>query len=135
VSNRGRGGFTIFEALVAMVIVGLVSVAALEAVGSELSLQYRAQRTIEAQALAVVKMQSIQMLTAEELQLLPDSIREGTFDEPMQKYKWTTTSTPIATEDYLNDVTLQIDWESGSYLVRTYLYRPTALANITGGSP
>ena len=126
-ASRARKGFTLFEAIVAVLIIGLTATAALEAVGTELRTQYTAQRMMEAQALAVTKMATIQLLTAEELQLLPDSIREGTFEAPMANYRWTTSSKPIDDEDSVNDITLKIEWKDGAYTLRTYLFRPSAI--------
>ena len=129
VAARGaRRGISLFEAVAAMTIIGLVSVSALGAVGAELRTAERARRAIEAEALAVQRLDAIDLLTDADLRALPDSLAEGSFEEPFEEYGWTTTSAPVEEQAGVYRVVLQIGWPAGSYTVRTYAYRRPPLA-------
>jgi len=84
------------EAVVAIAIVGLTSVGALEAVGSDMRTAERARRALEVEALASSRLEFMDLLTDRELQALPDSVESGKFAAPLDQYSWKTTSTPLA---------------------------------------
>jgi type II secretory pathway pseudopilin PulG len=131
VLSRGRRGFSLFEAVAAITIVGLTAVAALEAVGAEVRTAERSRRAIEAAALATERLDAMTLLTDAALVTLPDTVSRGKFDPPLDNYTWETTSTPVNTEQGLYDVRLTVKWSNGSYLLRTYLYRRPL--QVTGG--
>jgi type II secretory pathway pseudopilin PulG len=120
---RGRRGITLFETVVALAIVGMTAVAALTAVGSELRAAERARHTVEAAALATQRVALLDLLTDQELRALPDSVREGRFDEPLDAYRWETTSAAVASEDGVYDVTVRVTWSDGAFALPTRLYR------------
>ncbi len=128
VGRRRQLGFSLFEAVVAIAIVGLTSVGALEAVGGDMRTAEKARRAEEAEALATSRLDFMDLLSDRELQALPDSVQKGTFDKPLNEYSWTTTSTPLSDQAGVYDVRVDISWPSGSYEVRTYLYRRPPLA-------
>jgi prepilin-type N-terminal cleavage/methylation domain-containing protein len=125
-----RPGFSLLEAVVAMAIVGITAVSALAAVASEMRTAERARTALEADALATFQLTRFNMLTAEELQFLPDSIAQGTFDPPFDSYSWVTTAEAVVDEEYLHRVSLSIVWAGGSRTVRTMLYRIPATGAI-----
>lgn len=127
-SRRARRGITLLEAVVAVAIVGMTSVAALESVGGELRTAERARRAIEVEALATSRLEFMDLLTDRELQSLPDSVEKGTFAAPLGEYSWTTTSAPLSEQPGVYDVRVTIGWPAGSYTVRTYQYRRPPLA-------
>lgn len=118
-----RAGITLFETVVALAIVGMTAVAAMTAVGSELRAAERARRTVEAAALATQRVALLDLLTEQELLTLPDSVRAGRFDEPLDDYRWETTSAPVAASDGVYDVTVRVTWDGGAFALPTRLYR------------
>lgn len=130
IRNRldARPGITLLEAVVAIAIVGMTSVAALEAAGGEMRTAERARRAIEVEALASSRLEFMDLLTDRELQALPDSVEKGKFAAPLDEYSWTTTSVPVSEQAGVYDVRVNVAWPSGSYALRTYLYRTPRLA-------
>jgi len=72
--RRLRAGITLFEAVVAVTIVGMTAVAALEASASEMRTAERARRALEVEALATSRLDFMDLMTDRELQSLPDSV-------------------------------------------------------------
>jgi type II secretory pathway pseudopilin PulG len=122
-TTRARRGISLLEAVVAIAIVGMTSVGALEAVGGDMRTAERARRAIEAEALATSRLQFMDLMTDRELQALPDSVEKGTFAAPLNEYSWKTTSTPVSEQAGVYDVRVTVEWPNGSYMVRSYEYR------------
>ena len=118
-----RKGITLFESVAALTIVGLVAISALEAVGAEMRTAERARRALEVEALATQRLDALELLNDQELQVIPDTVAAGNFDAPMDEYSWTIESKPVADQPGVYDVALNINWESGSYPIRTKMYR------------
>ena len=129
-SMRARTGFSLLEAVVALAIVGVTAVGALASVGAELRAADDARTTLEAEALAVYRMSTLEMLTADQLQRIPDSLARGTFDPPFERYRWTASSEPVMGEEGLNEVQLEIHWKGGTFPLRTLLFRPSPFASM-----
>jgi type II secretory pathway pseudopilin PulG len=122
-----RKGISLLEAVVAIAIVGITSVSALEAVGGDMRTQERARRAIVVEALASSRLEFMDLLTDRELQALPDSIESGKFPAPLDEYSWKTSSAPLADQAGIYDVRVTVEWPTGSYIVRTYQYRQPPL--------
>jgi hypothetical protein len=103
--------------------VGLTSVSALEAVGSQMRTAETARRNTEAAALATSRLDFMELMSDRELQALPDSVSKGEFAAPLDEYSWTTTSDPYSDQAGVYVVRTVITWPTGSYTVRTYMYR------------
>jgi type II secretory pathway pseudopilin PulG len=125
---KSRPGITLLEAVAAIAIVGMTSVAALEAAGGEMRVAERARRAIEVEELATSRLEFMDLLTDTELQSLPDSVAKGKFPAPFDGYTWITTSNPISDPNGLYDIHVTVNWANGSYLVRTYRYITPRLA-------
>ena len=119
-----QGGFTILEAVVALAIVGLAGVSALEAVGGELRAADRAAEAYVASALAQDRLAAVGLLAPRDFSHLPDSLRRGTFAPPFVEYRWTTTAQPVSGERELYEVTVSIAGGRTAYAITTRLYRP-----------
>lgn len=132
-SMRARSGFSLLEAVVALAIVGVTAVAALASVAAELRAAEDARTTLEAEALAGHRMSTLEMLTAEQLQRIPDSLARGEFDPPFDRYRWTASSDPVMGEEGLTAVTVTIEWEAGSLALRTLLFRLSTFATLQAG--
>ena len=122
-----RRGISLLEAVVAIAIVGITSVSALEAVGGDMRTAERARRAIVVEALAGSRLEFMDLLTDRELQALPDSVESGKFPAPLDEYSWKTTSGSVSDQPGVYAVRVTIDWPSGSYVVRTYQYRQPPL--------
>jgi len=57
-----------------------------------------------------------------------DSVAKGKFPVPFDQYTWTTTSSPISDPNGLYDIHINVNWSSGSYLLRTYRFIAPRLA-------
>jgi type II secretory pathway pseudopilin PulG len=128
VRTRARRGISLFEAVVAVTIVGITAVSALSASAAEMRTAAKARRAIELEALATQRLDFMELLTDRELTSLSDSVASGTFAEPFDHYSWKTTSAPLAEQAGIYNVRTTITWEDGSYTVRTYLYRRPPVA-------
>jgi type II secretory pathway pseudopilin PulG len=121
--RRARRGISLFEAVVAIAIVGMTSVAALESVGGGMRTAEKARRMTEAEALATSRMEMLDLLTDRELQALPDSVQEGKFPAPLDEYSWKTTSEPIADKSGVYAIRITVTWPTGTYVIHTNQYR------------
>jgi type II secretory pathway pseudopilin PulG len=123
-----RRGISLLEAVVAIAIVGITSVSALEAVGGDMRTAERARRAIVVEALAGSRLEFMDLLNDRELQALPDSVESGKFPAALDEYSWKTTSAPVSDQAGVYAVRVTIDWPTGSYVVRTYQYRQPPFA-------
>jgi type II secretory pathway pseudopilin PulG len=121
--SRAKRGITLFESVAALTIVGLVAISALEAVGAEMRTAERARRALEVEALATQRLDALELLNDQELQVVPDSVASGKFDAPLDEYSWTIDAQPVAEQPGVYDVALDIIWENGTYPIRTKMYR------------
>jgi len=122
-TGRNRRGITLFEAVAAVAIVGITSVSALSAVGAEMKTAERARRAMEVEALATSRLDFLALMSDQQLQNLPDSVAKGTFDAPLDAYKWIETASPLSTQAGVYDVRIKVEWKEGAYAIQSYVYR------------
>ncbi len=122
-----RRGFTLLEALIAVVIVGLAGVAALETVGAELRTAARARHAHHAAALAEYRLETLRVLSPAELRSIPDSLAGGAFAPPLERYRWTASAREVPGEAGLYDARVVVRWSGGAFPLETRLYRPEPL--------
>jgi type II secretory pathway pseudopilin PulG len=113
----------LLEAVVAIAVVGMTAVSALESVGAGMRSAEKSRRAIEAAALAESRLEFLDLMSDRELQTLPDSVESGTFPRPLDEYSWKTTSAAYSDQAGVYDVGITITWPTGSYTVKTYVYR------------
>ena len=77
--------------------------------------------------LATSRLEAMNLLVDQELQSLPDSIKEGKFAPPLDGYAWKATSTPVSDQAGLYSVHVTVEWTNGSYELKTYMYRSPRL--------
>jgi prepilin-type N-terminal cleavage/methylation domain-containing protein len=123
-STRRRPGFTLVEALIALTIVGLAAVSTVAAFGTELRTAERAQRGLEAAALAEERLTSIELLEPRLLSMLPDSLAGGQVAPPFDGYDVAANVQTARDARDLYDVVVTVAWSSGAHELRTRLYRP-----------
>lgn len=126
-----RGGFTVLEAAVALVIVGMVAVATLSTFAAQARAADQVRRGREIVALAKHRLAYLELLVAEELDVLPDSLARGRFDPPFERYEWTATSRLVRGEQDLVDVEVKVSSPQTSYDLHSRLHRPRRRA-VTG---
>lgn len=125
---RRRRGISLLEAVVAIAVVGMTAVSALESVGAGMRSAEKSRRAIEAEALASSRLDFLSLMTDQELQALPDSVESGKFTAPLDEYSWKTTSTAYADQAGVYDVRITVTWPTGAYTLKTYVYRQPPLA-------
>jgi type II secretory pathway pseudopilin PulG len=123
-----RRGISLLEAVAAVAIIGMTTVGALEAAGSDLRTAERARRALEAEALATARVDFMNLMYDTDLQALPDSVAKGVFPKPLDEYSWTATSKPYTDQAGVYDVRVTVKWPNGEYTERTYMYRRPAVA-------
>ena len=130
-----RGGVTLFEAVAAMAIVGLVSIGALEAAGSQMRAAERARRAVEAASLAQQRLDWLEFLNETQLRALPDTVKEGKFDAPLDEYSWETDSKPYPTQAGVYEIAVRVYWDKrqNHFELRSYAYRRPVITTGTGG--
>jgi prepilin-type N-terminal cleavage/methylation domain-containing protein len=137
--GRGRDGFTLLEAVVALVVLGMAGAAALSALASELRTAARVNEALPAVALARDRVSAIRLLSAEAVAHLPDSLGRGVFEPPFDTYRWEASARVVRDRPDLFDVNVTVEWDTGRYSIWTRLYRPMsllrALASPGGGVP
>ena len=126
--KRARRGISLLEAVVAIAVVGMTAVSALESVGAGLRTAEKSRRAIEAEALASSRLEFLDLLSDRELQTLPDSVESGKFAAPLDEYSWKTSSTPYSDQAGVYDVRITVAWPTGAYTLKTYVYRQPPLA-------
>lgn len=121
--RRRRAGLSLFEAVAGLAIVGMTALAALGAAGAQLRVTERSRRAVEVAALAESRLHQLDLLTANELDALPDSVAAGTFDPPLGAYQWHTSVSHRDVEQGVYDVAVRIDWDGGTYAIHSALHR------------
>lgn len=117
-----RRGFTLLEAVAALVIIGLSGAAALAAFGAELRASARVRHAQESEALATHQLTTLRLLPASLLERLPDSVASGRFAPPFAEYQWRA-STARRSEE-LVELQVEVAWDGGVYALTTLRHAP-----------
>lgn len=104
----------LLEAVVALLVIGLVSAAALDLVSAQLRAAARQPAVLTAAALAQDRMTTLQLLSDEELRRLPDSLARGEFAAPFAGYRWRSAATRSRVESFY-DLRVDVEWSTGRY--------------------
>ncbi|HEX6369727.1 MAG TPA: type II secretion system protein [Longimicrobium sp.] len=122
-----RRGFSLLEAVIAVAVVSLAGVAALTALAGELRSSRRAREALTVSALVEHRMETLRLLPADALRLLPDSLESGHFAPPFDTYEWTAAAKPVPGVDGVFDVSVVVEGPEGELRLDTRLYRPDLL--------
>jgi len=130
VSRRHKRGFMLLEAAVALLVIGVVAGAALELYGAQMRVARRTPALLVAAALAQDRLAAVQLLEAEQLRRLPDSLAGGQFAAPFVAYRWqTSVSRPLEIDLYEARVTVR--WTDGAFELLTRIHAPNAAVGST----
>jgi len=124
--KTAREAFTLMEVVVAVIIVGMTSVATLSAFAAELRTAETSRSALEAASLAESRIALLELVPAEDLLTLPDSSKSGKFEPPFEQYEWTATVTRVVNEADLFNATVRVTGANGTYAIDTRMYRPVA---------
>jgi prepilin-type N-terminal cleavage/methylation domain-containing protein len=124
VRSANRPGFTLIEAAIAVAIVGITTIGALEAFGAELRTADRVRRSLEADALAQERLAALELTEPALFRTLPDSLTRGAFAAPFADYSWSATVKSDRNDTGLFDVVVHVVWPSGGITLQRTLYRP-----------
>lgn len=121
-----RSGFSLIEALFALVLLGAVAIAALSATGSHSSTALRAERNAEAAILAEYEISRISALSPDELRSMPGELENPPFDPPLDRYHSVWRISGMPSDISVLNVSVAVLWNEGRFDLQTLLYRPAA---------
>ncbi|HEX2166826.1 MAG TPA: hypothetical protein VHG09_06260 [Longimicrobiales bacterium] len=124
IASRARPGFVLLEALVALAIVGTISIALLAATAAQVRTAGKAAHLLTAQSLAQERMAVLRSLEYDGLTAPPDSILEGTFPEPFADYTWRAEIATVDGEYDLFTAAVLVSGEGEEFALRTLLHEP-----------
>ena len=135
-STRARGGFVLMEAVVALAIIGLVSIALLATTAAQVRTADKASLLLTARTLADERMATLRMLSYDQLRDVPDSLITGKFPAPFENWSWRAEVVQIdENEEYdLFSVGVAVDGFDESFALRTLLHEPRPVLTATGGA-
>lgn len=121
-----QDGFTLIEALVALLVVGLAVAGSLQAVSRALGSQAQATRHAEAAALAESRMNQVGLMDVDSLREL-DGARWRTRALAGRRYRQRSWARSLEDEN-LWRVTTQVEWSDGRVELETVFFRPPGQA-------
>jgi hypothetical protein len=124
------------EAVVALAIIGLVSIALLATTASQVRTADKASLLLTARTLADERMATMRMLSYDQLLAVPDSLLAGTFPAPFEQWSWRAEVVQIdEKEEYdLFTVGVAVEGFDESFTLRTLLHEPRPQIGVTGGA-
>jgi type II secretion system protein I len=123
---RDRRGFTLLEAMLALVIVGVALVPLMRSMGMGVREQGKLRGHLDAVALAESRMSDLALVP-------PDSIaayartRQGAFPEPFQGYRWSAVLRQDERSAALVRGAVVVRWKDGEYSLETVFHRTELL--------
>jgi hypothetical protein len=123
--RRAKPGFTVLEALIALVIIGFAVVTTVEALGGGLRAEAQVSHHLEAVTLAESRMNELGVLARDSLREYRGG-RDGVFAAPFEKYRWRATLEPVTGTRSLLRATVTVDWTGGTYSLESTFYRGNA---------
>jgi len=123
---RGDRGFTLVEAAVALLLLGVALVPLLHSVTAGVRSEGDLAASLNAVPLAESRMEELSLLP-------PDSVdfylttRSGTFAAPFAGYRWSALLRPVAGSPALVQAAVRVEWAGGGYSLETFFHRPERL--------
>jgi hypothetical protein len=134
-SLRLRTGFVLMEAVLALAILSLFSVALIAAVGAQVRTADKAGVLLTARPLAEDRITAIRLLDYPQLLRLPDSLRAGTFPAPFEDFSWTASVEPVEGEFDLFAIEVVVEGFGEAFPLATMVHRRQPLLEAAAGAP
>ncbi len=131
--TSSRAGFVLLEAVVALAIISMVSLALLQARGQQIRVASQARELLTAQALAEDRLAALRLLDYENLARPADSVLAGSFPEPFEGFSWVTTVEVLEDEYDLFGVDVVVTGPAERFPLSTLVHRPRAILSAGGG--
>jgi prepilin-type N-terminal cleavage/methylation domain-containing protein len=125
-SARADAGFTLAEAMVALVIVGAAVVPLLGAISRSVRAEADVGAAVEAVALAEARMGQLSVLPLDSIPAYLQP-RTGVFPAPLTRYRWRALVRPRADAPAVLQAAVVVEWEGREYTLETYFHRPEML--------
>ena len=118
-----RRGFTLLEALIALVIVGVAATVSMEAFAAGLRGELQASRHLEAVALAEARLNELALVPLDSVPRYAEP-RDSSLAPPFERYRVRAAMRAVPGAPSLVDATVTVHWPGGSYALATVFYRP-----------
>lgn len=123
---RGEEGFTLLEALVALLILGAALVPLARSLTAGLTAEDRLRGHLQAVSLAEARLNQLSLLPVDSVAAYLQR-REGAFAPPFQGYRWRALLRPMPESPALVQTAVQVGWAEGQYTLETIFHRPEML--------
>lgn len=123
---RDQRGFTLLEALVALVILGLALVPMLRSIGMGVREQGGLRGHLEAVSLAESRMSELALIPVDSIAAYRQP-RNGFFPEPFADYRWSAVLRADERSTALIRAAVMVRWKEGEYSLETVFHRTELL--------
>lgn len=123
---RGNRGFTLVEAAVALLLLGVALVPLLHSVTAGVRAEGDLAARLNAVPLAESRMEELALLPLDSLRDYL-TVRRGSFAAPFERYRWSALLRPSAASPALVQAAVRVEWEGGGYSLETFFHRPDML--------
>src|SRR5690606_14604623 len=111
--RRRAGGFSLLEALVALLLLGLVALTCLRVFGVALRGQGRTREHLEAVALAERRMAELALLPPDSIAAYDGEPRGDVFPSPFERYRWRALLRRVDGAPALVQAAVLVEWPRG----------------------
>jgi type II secretory pathway pseudopilin PulG len=126
-TDSRRTGFVLMEAVVSLVIIGLVAIALLGATAAQVRTAAKAEQLLTARALAEERIATLRSLDYYGLSDVPDSLRAGVFPHPFDAFSWRAEVATVDGEYDLFTIGVVVTTGAEAFPVRTLAHEPRPL--------
>jgi prepilin-type N-terminal cleavage/methylation domain-containing protein len=128
-SSAARPGFTLLEALVALMILGGAVTAALGAFGAGLRAAASVHAHASAVRLAETRLSELALLPTDSLTYYADG-REGRFAAPLDGFGWRARVSRVTGTEGLLRAAVIVSWSGGEYRLTTEYFRRDLVTGV-----
>jgi Tfp pilus assembly protein PilV len=122
---NARRGFTVLEAAIALLIIGIAAIGVLQALGAQTRTAALAREQLELAAVAQDVVARIRVLPALALDPLPDSLARGRARAAFADAAWRASVRTVPSERHLYEIGVEVTRGTATFELRTLRYAPT----------